>query len=401
MVTGLRITFAVLLTAIAVICQPAAAGRIGDGEPDRILIADPSPALVRSLSGKGFRTESTERLEALNLSLTIVLPPRQVSAARAIRDLESAFPDALMALDDPFRPADDGQSRRSEGPAHDVLSAIDWPPDDSAAGAGMRVGIIDSALDSAHPALRNASIVERSFTSGKAPATDTAHGTAIASMLVGDSNDRSVSGLLRGAHLHYASIFQISGRGAKASSADFLRAIDWMLKSGVTVINASITSPNRNPVVLYAMSMLEHKQAIVVAAAGNGGPSAPPVYPAAIDSAFAVTAVSTEGYAYPYANVGAYIDISAPGIDLPTTSRKVTSGTSLAVPFVTAAVARMVHLCGLSPKAAQSNLQAHARDLGARGWDSHFGWGLLQAPRCDAHAGRALDAGAGPRPPAH
>jgi subtilisin family serine protease len=155
-----------------------------------------------------------------------------------------------------------------------------------------------------------------------------------------------------------------------------------MLKSGVKIINASITSPTRNAVVLYAMSMLSHEDAIVVAAAGNRGPSGPPVYPAAVDTALAVTAVSVDGDAYLQANTGDYIDIAAPGMDLPTTSREITSGTSLAAPFVTAAIARMVQICGVSTEAAAASLQANARDLGPRGWDSRFGWGLLQATRC-------------------
>ena len=95
------------------------------------------------------------------------------------------------------------------------------------------------------------------------------------------------------------------------------------------------------------MSMLSHEKVILVAAAGNRGPNGPPAYPAAIESAFAVTAVSLDGDAYEHANIGDYIDIAAPGIDLPTTSRRITSGTSLAVPFVTAAVARMVQMCGV------------------------------------------------------
>jgi subtilisin family serine protease len=169
-----------------------------------------------------------------------------------------------------------------------------------------------------------------------------------------------------------------------ASSADFLRAVNWLIQSGVTVINASVTSPSKSPVVLYAMSRLRREKVILVAAVGNNGPAGSPVYPAAIPAAFAVTAVSTTGNAYRYANTGDYIDIAAPGIDVPTTSRRIRSGTSVSVPFVTAAVARMVQRCGLSPLEAENSLQVNARDLGPRGWDSRFGWGLLQMqPSCD------------------
>lgn len=400
MITACRIAAFILLAFVAIAGHPAAASQTGDEPLDRILVADASLTLRSYLSGSGFTVESTERLDALGFSLTIVRPPRTVQAPAALRDLRAKFPTAIIALDDPYRLAHDARLRhRHAARTRAILAAIGWPPDDGEPGAGVRVGVIDGSVDPAHPALRRAAIVQRSFTSGKSPATDMAHGTAIGAMLVGTSNDRSVSGLLRGATLYHASIFQKSRQGPKASSADFLRAVDWLLESDVTVINASITSSSKNPVVLYAMSMLSHRKAIVVAAAGNSGPTGPPVYPAAIESAFAVTAVSVGGEAYPQANTGSYIDIAAPGIDLPTISRKIASGTSLATPFVTAAVARMVQMCGIAPRAAQQRLQANARDLGARGWDPHFGWGLLQAPRCSPAGTQVSAAGAESDPP--
>jgi subtilisin family serine protease len=399
-------SFAMLLTLAALICFPAAANQIGDhggDDADRILIADPSHVLRTYMIGKGFKVESLERLEAINLSLMVASPPDHVPASVALRDLRMRFPKAIVALDDRYHLAQDTRPGGHKiAKPQQILTAIHWEPDESEMKAGIRVGVIDSSLDLAHPALQGAAIVQRTFTSRQRPATDTAHGTAIAAMLVGRSDDESVSGLLRGATLFYASIFQGGEQGPIAGSADFLRGVNWLIKSGVTVINASVTSPTENPVVLYAMSLLSREKVILVAAAGNRGPSADPVYPAAIPSAFAVTAVSIEGDAYRDANVGDYIDISAPGIDLPTTSRKITSGTSLAVPFVTAAVARIVQVCGVSPKEAEASLQANARDLGPLGRDAHFGWGLLQAlPGCGgSDAGAQLSAsGASRHPP--
>jgi subtilase family protein len=383
-IAACRVIVALLLTAGALSATPAVAGQLGDEGPDRLLIADPSPALRAYLVDRGFVVESLERLEALDFSLMTAAPPPRMRPAAALDDLRAAFPNAIMALDDTFRLAHDTRLRSSRiVQPRQVLAAIGWQAEDGVdPGAGMRIGMIDSSLDPAHPALAHAALVERVFISGKAPAVETAHGTAIAAMLVGDSAGQSVSGLLRGATLYHAGIFQDSRQGPMASSSDFLRAVDWMLKSGIKIINASITSASKNAVVLYAMTMLSHKKAIIIAAAGNGGPSGPPAYPAAFDSAVAVTAVSVAGDAYPYANTGDYIDIAAPGANLPTVSRGVTSGTSLAVPFVTAAIARMVQACDVSTERARLSLQAHARDLGPRGWDARFGWGLLQVPQC-------------------
>jgi subtilisin family serine protease len=381
-----RIVFVLFLAHAAFAVGPAFAGRVGaDAWPDRILIANPSRSLQALVIADGFVLESVEPLDALGLSLMVVVPPRGVAAVDALQRLRADFPSAIVALDDPFYLAADGRSGRGQlNDRQRVLTSIGWQAYGASVGAGMRIGAIDSSVDLNHPALQGALITKRSFTSGKAPTTDAAHGTAIAAMLVGKSDGTAIAGLLRGATLFHAGIFQKSKRGPVASSADFLRAVDWLVRSDVTVINASVTSPTENAVVLYAMSMLSHEKVILVAAAGNRGPNGPPAYPAAIDSAFAVTAVSLDGDAYEHANAGDYIDIAAPGIDLPTTSRRITSGTSLAVPFVTAAVARMVRMCGVSPSKAEERLQATARDLGAPGRDASFGWGMVQAPRCTA-----------------
>jgi subtilisin family serine protease len=381
-----RIVFVILIALAAFAAGPAHAIRIGeDDRPDRILVANPSSALHAYLVAGGFAVESVERLDALALALMIVAPPRGVAAEDAMEELRATFPAAIVARDDPFYLATDGRAGRGQlKDRQRVLTSIGWQAYGASVGAGMGIGVIDSSIDLGHPALHGALIVKRGFTSGKAPTTDTAHGTAIAAMLVGKSDGTAIAGLLRGATLFHAGIFQRSKRGPVASSADFLRAVDWLVQSDVTVINASVTSPTENAVVIYAMSMLSHQDVVLVAAAGNRGPKGPPAYPAAIESAFAVTAVSLDGDAYRYANTGDYIDIAAPGIDLPTTSRQITSGTSLAVPFVTAAVARMVQMCGVTPVEAEDRLQADARDLGAPGRDSNFGWGMLQAPRCTA-----------------
>lgn len=386
MIAAGRIAFSILISVVAVAAGPAAAGRIGHNElPDRILIADPSSALQAQLAADGYTLESVERLEALSLTLLVVAPPRKFAPADALRALRAQFPSAVMALDDPIRLATDARSGRGNSATRQrVFESIGWQAYGASGGAGMRVGVIDSTIDRGHPALDGAIIAARSFTSGKAPTRDTAHGTAIAAMLVGKSDGTAIAGLLRGATLFHAGIFQKSRQGPMASSADFLRAVNWMVKSGVTIINASIASPNENPVVVYAMQMLSHGNVILVAAAGNRGPDGPPAYPAAIESAFAVTAVSASGDPYRHANIGDYIDIAAPGIDLPTVSPRITSGTSLAVPFVTAALARMVQMCGLTPREAEESLQVNARDLGAPGRDAHFGSGLLQVPHCAA-----------------
>ena len=119
----------------------------------------------------------------------------------------------------------------------------------------------------------------------------------------------------------------------------------------------------------------------MTAAAGNGGRGSAPAYPAAHPSVLAVTATDRSLKVYEYATTGAYIDFAAPGVEVLTADNagvRPHSGTSFAVPFLTAAAALEI-ANGVSPTVAslRTVLRRHARDLGAPGKDDTYGWGLL------------------------
>jgi subtilisin family serine protease len=166
----------------------------------------------------------------------------------------------------------------------------------------------------------------------------------------------------------------------------------------VAVANLSFAGPP-DDAVHHAVRELTKAGIVVVAAAGNEGPSAPPSYPAAYEEVIAVTAVDRDLAAYRYASRGDHIDLAAPGVDvwtaLPGRREGPQTGTSFAVPFVTAVVAVAHGPAGLRPdddplaaKArALAKIRASIKNLGERGRDPTFGAGLVQAPApCDATA---------------
>ena len=119
---------------------------------------------------------------------------------------------------------------------------------------------------------------------------------------------------------------------------------------------------------------------MIIAAAGNGGPVAKPMYPAAYDMVVAVTAVDAGGQVYRLANRGAYLDLAAPGVSVLHAKAgggySASSGTSFAVPFAATAAARLKRL-DPGANALQLLLQS-AQDLGAPGKDEIYGYGLLR-----------------------
>lgn len=240
----------------------------------------------------------------------------------------------------------------------------------------LRVGMIDSKVDTDHPALAQSSITTRSFARPGAEAPEF-HGTAIASIIAANSTE--YRGLAPNAEVYAASVFELDGkRGEIASTVSLIRALDWLISSGVDVVNISLAGPP-NRLLERAIDRASSQDMVVMAAAGNGGPVARPMYPAAYDSVVAVTAVDSAQQVFRLANRGDYLALAAPGVDLrhaqPGGGYAASSGTSFAVPFAVTAAAR---LSRLSPESdIITMLLESAMDLGPPGRDTIYGYGLL------------------------
>ncbi len=253
-------------------------------------------------------------------------------------------------------------------------AAINFPDDIDA--MELRVGMIDSRVDTTHPAFRNSRIESRSFTP-KGADLPAFHGTAIASILMG--NDAEFRGLAPRAQLYAAAVFETDDRhGEIASTVSLVRALDWLVSTGVDVINLSLAGPP-NRLLETALKRAADRDVTVLAAAGNGGPIAAPMYPAAYNSVVAVTAVDRSGKAYRLANRGDYLDLAAPGVGVLHArvggGYTASSGTSFAVPFAVTAAARLKQI--RPDQNVIQFLRAAAKDLGPPGRDEIYGYGLL------------------------
>ena len=190
-------------------------------------------------------------------------------------------------------------------------------------------------------------------------------------------------GRLRDATLFSAKVIDPALEGGDATGVvAILRAVDWLRAQNVDIVNVSLAGP-RNKLLNRGLGHAAANEMILVAAAGNEGPSAPPLYPAAFPFVLAVTAVDRQLEVYTRAVRGEQIDLAAPGVDILLEDEgrlRVLSGTSAAAPFVTAAIAADRGLGDLDVAAVRRRLAAQALDLGAAGSDPVFGAGLIVAP---------------------
>ena len=154
----------------------------------------------------------------------------------------------------------------------------------------------------------------------------------------------------------------------------------------MTVINISLVGP-RNALVERAVAGARERGVILVAAVGNDGPAAPPLFPASYDGVVGVTAVSVVDRVLPEAGRGAQVDFAAPGADMAAAgaagSWTSVRGTSFAAPIV----------AGLIAREGSASIARSANDLGEPGRDPVYGGGLVGtssrvAPRAMGARGR-------------
>lgn len=323
-------------------------------------------------------------------------PGRSVAAVvRALRDdpqVESAQPNHAYALVGDAAPSLAGAQY-----AIGKLRLVE--AQEAATGRDISVAVIDSGVDATHPALADALAMSwDAIGRGPVPPGSAhAHGTAVAG-LVGARGP--LASPAPEARLLAIRAFTGAGEarpsGAQGTTVHVLRAVDWAAEAGARVVNMSFAGP-ADALLARFLAAGSARGTVYVAAGGNAGAQAAPLYPAADPSVIAVTATDSEDRLYRQANRGGHICIAAPGTDIlaatPGGGYGLLSGTSMAAPEIAGIAAMLLQADPtLTPARLREALTRGARDLGPPGPDPEFGAGLADA--------RAALQAIGPPPPA-
>jgi hypothetical protein len=313
-----------------------------------LLATSPSAEGLRAAEAIGFRVLRRESLPDVGVELVTLQPPARLNAVQALKRLRKADPSGSYDYNHLYFGAG-MPSLAQAGPV-------------AAQSGRTRVGLIDTGLDAAHPALSGLTVEARGFApGGYRPA---AHGLAVASLLAGGAK-----GVIYSADVY--------GAGPTGGSAEaVVRALAWLSQSRVPVINVSLVGPPNRALELATKALLG-RGVLVVAAVGNDGPAAPPAYPASYPGVLAITGVDRRGKQLLEAGRALHVDFAAPGADIAAAQGRgwaPVRGTSFAAPIVAG------RLAALEEASADNPLEALARqasDIGPRGPDKTFGRGLI------------------------
>jgi hypothetical protein len=363
-----------LLIASLIRANPRTIATDPHGNPivrGEILAYSPSTPAIEAAQAKGFTLARKLSSADPDIQLVVLQVPSSTNLVKALRALREADPDGTYDFNHIYT---------SVGVVSPEVSSDPPSPQSAAANRSdqslPRVGLIDSGVDGSHPVFRDA-LVHTWGCGGRELAS--AHGTAVASLLVGQST--RFHGVLNRADLYAADVYCNAPTGGSVDA--LAAAFVWLAEQRVAVINVSLVGPD-NAALAHIVGALTSRGYLLVAAVGNDGPAAPPLYPASYPHVVGVTAVDAHRRVLIEAARGSQVMFAAQGADMSAADiggkYSAIRGTSFAAPIVAALLAQSVTAPDLGgSNAAIEALAQSAIDLGPKGRDLTYGFGLVGA----------------------
>jgi subtilisin family serine protease len=155
-------------------------------------------------------------------------------------------------------------------------------------GGNVPIAVIDSEVDVTHPDLEGA--VAQRFDAVDTSEKPHEHGTGMAGAIAAH---RRLLGTAPAARLLAVHAFSTSAATPESTTFNVLKGINWSVQEGARIINMSFAGP-RDPSLARALKAAYDKGIVLIAAAGNAGPKAAPLFPGADPNVIAVTATDVD-----------------------------------------------------------------------------------------------------------
>lgn len=326
---------------------------------------------------KGHNGKAIGRIRQINLHVVQVPAQAEEAVARALAknpNIKFAELDLLVTTEQV--PNDPQYTSAWHLPKIQAPTA--W---DSSQGNGVTIAILDSGVDASHPDLAGKLVSGWNAADSTTNTADiSGHGTKVAGSAAATVNNGiGVAGVAGAARIMPVRVTNSSDGSAYFSA--IASGLTWAADHGAQVANISYDMLTTSSSVSSAAQYMNSKGGVVVVAAGNTGTDR-----GYSDSPYmiSVSATDSSDVKASWSSFGYYVDVTAPGVSIWTTTNGggygAVNGTSFASP-VTAGVVALMKAANpsLSPATLEQVLESTATDLGSAGWDTAYGYGRVNA----------------------
>lgn len=191
----------------------------------------------------------------------------------------------------------------------------------STTGEGIKIAVIDTGVNSSTPSLKGQVLKGLDATDADGEATDdyTGHGTSMAELIAGTGQGDGLRGLAPGAKIIPLRVATDRFKGKGVNESDESVAIRAAADSDAQIISMSISNQFVGADEKAAVEYAQKKGKLFFSAVGNSAEkSNKPEYPANYPEVVGVAASDSEGQVAEYSQHGDFVDIAAPGSDIPT-----------------------------------------------------------------------------------
>ncbi len=258
-------------------------------------------------------------------------------------------------------------------------------------GAGIKVAVLDTAVDLRHPDLKIAGgydfVNNRDINYYKTHHPKESHGTHVAGIIGARNNKFGIVGVAPECELYSCAVLGDDGSG---DCNDIIKAINWCIKERIDVINMSLGGGADFKQYYKAIRRAYDANIPIVCAGGNSNWETGYLdFPGTYNETIAVASINSKMKRSVFSSIGSNIDIAAPGSDIlsctPKNTYSIFSGTSMATPFVAGLIALIIakHRTtgSKSPVITVEDVREHltktAIDVDFKGQDSYTGHGLI------------------------